>query len=370
LVFVLVGSFFVYLGFLKPIWEFLECRSWKGTDCTVRSSHLQVHGKGSDKTYSIEVTFEYTVAGHRYEADRYSFHEGSTSWGKEDMRAEVARLSPGTVTGCYYDPEEPGRAVISRDIQLLRTLLCLLPLLFVIAGLKLIAEALGIHRAVTPGAPTKVVRGPQPPKRERWHLRFAADGGVRLRPRGSRRVRAVVAAVLLAIAVLFAWLLPSSEIGLGAAAWLVNVGAWILVAVAFVWFSHAALRALAPRLQVTLAQTAMRPGERAALTWRVRGLARWIASLRINLEGREEIGFAGRLSPSRSNTFYSQEVAVRTTASIRENRATLEIPSGAMHSFSGEHNRVVWLVRIEGDVADWPDIDEEFEVQVLPEVLE
>ncbi|MCZ7648655.1 MAG: hypothetical protein M5U26_25920 [Planctomycetota bacterium] len=44
--------------------------------------------------------------------------------------------------------------------------------------------------------------------------------------------------------------------------------------------------------------------------------------------------------------------------------ATVTLPADAMHSFSAEHNKIVWKLRVQGDIERWPDFDREFPLRV------
>jgi len=46
---------------------------------------------------------------------------------------------------------------------------------------------------------------------------------------------------------------------------------------------------------------------------------------------------------------------------------TFEIPKDAMHTFNQSKNKLQWFVRVDVDVQGWPDMVEEYEIQVLPE---
>jgi hypothetical protein len=46
---------------------------------------------------------------------------------------------------------------------------------------------------------------------------------------------------------------------------------------------------------------------------------------------------------------------------------TFTIPADAMHTFLAEHNKLQWFIRLWINVTGWPDLREEFEIQVLPE---
>jgi hypothetical protein len=46
---------------------------------------------------------------------------------------------------------------------------------------------------------------------------------------------------------------------------------------------------------------------------------------------------------------------------------SFKIPDGAMHTFIARHNKLQWFVHAHIDIAGWPDMHEEYEIQVLPE---
>ena len=37
-----------------------------------------------------------------------------------------------------------------------------------------------------------------------------------------------------------------------------------------------------------------------------------------------------------------------------------------MHTFAAPHNKVVWCLKVRGEIPRWPDVDEEFPLEVLP----
>lgn len=49
-------------------------------------------------------------------------------------------------------------------------------------------------------------------------------------------------------------------------------------------------------------------------------------------------------------------------------RHIFRLPPDAMHTFIGEHNRVEWLISIQIKLAGWPDVLEEYPVEVQPEL--
>ena len=58
------------------------------------------------------------------------------------------------------------------------------------------------------------------------------------------------------------------------------------------------------------------------------------------------------------------------TTAIEPSTASLLVqstpPADTMHSFAGENNKIVWSIKVEGEIPIWPDVNEEFEIKVLP----
>jgi hypothetical protein len=46
--------------------------------------------------------------------------------------------------------------------------------------------------------------------------------------------------------------------------------------------------------------------------------------------------------------------------------ARVTIPERTMHSFAAPHNKIVWVLRVLGDIPSWPDSEDEFVVTVAP----
>ena len=42
------------------------------------------------------------------------------------------------------------------------------------------------------------------------------------------------------------------------------------------------------------------------------------------------------------------------------------VPSDALPSFASENNKVIWSIKAQLEIANWPDSDEEFEILVRP----
>ena len=51
---------------------------------------------------------------------------------------------------------------------------------------------------------------------------------------------------------------------------------------------------------------------------------------------------------------------------IPNGAAELTIPSETMHSFEGDANKIIWEIKVEGEIARWPDVGENFPITIRP----
>ena len=45
---------------------------------------------------------------------------------------------------------------------------------------------------------------------------------------------------------------------------------------------------------------------------------------------------------------------------------SIPIPEDSMHSLDTGNNKIVWTLYLEGDIKRWPDVQDSFEITVLP----
>jgi hypothetical protein len=127
-----------------------------------------------------------------------------------------------------------------------------------------------------------------------------------------------------------------------------------------------------PRPHLTLSRGLLHLGDTVVLEWRFTGRPGRMERLRITLEGREEATYTTRRSRSSSTStarevFHTVEILDTTDPiAIPAGSVRLAIPADTMHSFAATHNRVVWTLEVKGEIRRWPDVDEPFEVAVLP----
>jgi hypothetical protein len=115
---------FVLIGLGLLVWA-LRGRSkakgaqnWPFVAGTVVHSGVDVrrssNGRGSTTTsYYPVVAYEYEVQGHRYRSDKLNF--GQVGYGSaRTAEAKAAPYLPGNRVNVYYDPADPGVAVLER----------------------------------------------------------------------------------------------------------------------------------------------------------------------------------------------------------------------------------------------------------------
>jgi len=374
-IFVLIGLGAGWAMLARPVLQVLAARSWVETPCVVVSSRVETHPGSKGSTYSIEVEVQYEVDRRIYRSTRYSFMDAASS-GLEGKEAVVRGLPVGSETVCWVDPGDPREAVLVRGFTPM-FLIGLVPLLFVAAGGGGIALLLWSRRAAAAKA------GPRAwlPAAERAEpevladgSRVSAPGAAILEPKATPLAKFVVLTAvalfwngLVSVFVYFAvqewrqgsspgcltlFLVPFVLIGLG-----------LLVSVPYQFL---ALFNPRPRLELSAKEIAL--GGTVDLAWRFTGRAARISRLTIVLEGCEEATYRrGTSSTTDRRVFTTIPIAdSERGAAVAEGRATVALPADTMHSLETGHNRVVWTLKVHGDIARWPDVEEEFELVVRP----
>lgn len=361
-VFFLAGAG-TFLFFAIPAFRILAARSWRPTPCVVLSSEVRSHRGDDSTTYSVAVDYEYEVAGRTYRSGRYQFLGGS-SGGYDSKSAIVAANPPGARCTCYVNPEDPWDSVLTRSFSK-DYLVALVPLLFLAVGLGGILFTLRNMRRTRAAGETG----------------FGAPGGfsfaqeesaspVILKTSGpvpkflGMTVVAVfwngIVAVFLSQVVkgwrggqhpwgLTLFLVPFVLVGL------------LMIAGVFSTF----LATFNPRVRVTASRRAIPLGGAATLEWKFTGAAWRIQRVEIVAEGREEATYR-RGTDTHTDRERFATIPVYAGAGVTAGTATLTIPEETMHSFAAPNNRIVWTLKLRGEIPNWPDVSQDFDLDVRP----
>ena len=372
-VFLVVGLGFS-LFFAFPAVKVIKARSWDPVECEILASSVATHTGDDGSTYSVEVTYRYQVEGLEYTGNRYRFLGGSSS-GREGKQEVVDSLPPGTTTTCWVDPESPDEAVLDRNLSW-EYAFALLPLVFVGLGalglvIALRARALARRADISTEesfeAAVASLGGPQKDD----VLPAVPPGELLLEPAASPfgKLLGVIFFALIwnGILSIFVWQFtrePEWFLGCFLVPF-VLVGLLLLTGIPY------QLLALAnPRPHLRLADGRLRPGGATNLHWHFTGATGRLRALSIRLEGRETVTYRSGDSSSSSSTAIARVDLVDRDQQglLGQGNVLVEIPPGAMHSFNGRRNKIEWVLVLQGKIARWPDVNEEFEVAVLPEV--
>lgn len=119
-IFVLVGGFALALG-VNDYRDGEATKSWPSTTAMVLSSEIHedtdttrnANGRSRTRTtYRTEVRYEYTIDGSTYQGDQIKTGDYSGSQGRANDT--VNRYPAGANMTVYYDPVDPGHAVLER----------------------------------------------------------------------------------------------------------------------------------------------------------------------------------------------------------------------------------------------------------------
>ena len=85
-------------------------------------------------------------------------------------------------------------------------------------------------------------------------------------------------------------------------------------------------------------------------------------------EAREEATYRqGTRTSTDKKTFLRIEAAsAQDAAAISEGRASVTLPVDTMPTFKSDNNRIIWSLLVTGAIPRWPDLNEEFVIEVLP----
>ena len=367
---------FVFLV-VRPALLMLQARNWPAVPCTIISSEVRTSRGNKGSTYSVNILYSYSFKGREYKSNDYAFI-GASSSGYDSKAAIVARFPPGSTTVCYINPSDPIQAVLVRGFTPIMWI-GLLPLVFLLIGTAGIVAVL--RKSRTPGSAMG-------PNYEPIYGMAAPTTGSLPVPaaRGERIIKPAASALKKFAGIVFAALFWNGIISVfllqilkgwhsGAINWFLTIFMipFVLVGLGLIaGTGYFFLALFNPRPQLTMTPPTPKLGDSLKIEWNLKGRVEALQNLRVTVQGREEATYSrGTQTVTDTNVFVLVEVAQVTNAQeIRSGSASATIPSGLMHSFVSRHNKIVWSIRMDGEIPRWPDLKEEFLLTVLPQKAE
>ncbi len=361
--------------FILPVVRILDARDWQSVPCRVLRSEVRSHDSDDGTTYSVHILFEYEHNGQTLRTDRYSFMGGSSS-GYRGKRRVVDQYPVGSEARCWVDPADPSRAVLFRGFSPVLWF-GLIPAVFVLVGVGGMVATLRRTRrgrlkasqaAWLPDAP----RGTRSPAQNLYAETLPSETGpVTLKPTSSRFGKFIGVFIFGLIWNAIVTFMVMTRMPNGPATpvpllMVVIFGLFGIALVAAVIYQFMALFNPCPQLTISTERPSL--GERLSVDWTLRGAVNRISNLTLTLVGQETAQYRrGTRTYTAQRTFYRQDlVSLADSLAMRQGRTETTVPADSMHSFQGDHNRIVWSLVLQGDIPRWPDVKESFEILVTP----
>ena len=364
LLFAVVGGAVFFFLFLIPFVRTLASADWEARPCTIVRSTVRSWSTDDGTSYRPDVLYEYSAHGRDWRSNRVTFFS-ALSTGRAEARAVRDRYKAGAQSTAWIDPDDPTRSVLEREFRP-RYMLGLLPLLFLFAGAALMRFGWKQLHAVT-----ELDQGtPQPAT--------PVASPVTLKPQLSP-VGKVAGTLLFAlfwngIVSVFVWQAWKGWQA-GHPDWFLTIFLipFVLIGLAsFVFVGHFTLALANPRPRVTLQGGEPCLGDELRIDWRFTGRSSRLTHLRLFLEGREEATYRRGTDTVTEKEVFATITLVDTANEweIPRGSAAVPIPDDTMHTFTGPSNKVVWELKVAGEIPRWPDVDQNFPVTIHPIRLE
>lgn len=359
--------------------------------CIVRTTGIDERTEDGRTLYRPDIKIEYQVNGVNYLPVTYDVHRAYTTK-REEAQAAIDQFVKDQSASCWYDPANPGRAVLVRGYQWWLWLVFILPVSFVVIGAGGLVYAI-VHwgksaecqaaRAKQTAADrleTKGSASPLPNVPDGSDIESSPGTRLAFRLPLSRSPAWALFGLLLAALLwngtvtVFAVPAINSHVE-GRPDWLLSLFVAVCLAggiALLACFLRQLLvtTAIGPTL-VEISAHPLLPGAEYHLFVSQAGRLR-MNSLEVALVCQEEATFRqGTNTRSEAREVFRQPLLHREQFEILpgepfESECLLSVPAGAMHSFKAAHNEIQWRVVVQGDVADWPEFQRSFPVIVHP----
>jgi hypothetical protein len=358
-----MGAMFCWMMGVSPLLKSLESKDWPEVSCMIDSSEVESHSSSDGTTYSVEISFHYTIGGQPYQSDTYNFDSGSSS-GRSGKAEVVARYPVGSEHPCWVNPEAPSQAVLSRDIP--GSVYFIIPFtsVFMIIGMSVLLGTAGLL-----------------PKK--WGISFnnrhkrvatEAAGTQQLKSRSSG-IGKVIGITFVAcfwngiVSVFLIQLIKSHQSG--NPDWFLTIFLipFVLIGIGLILGIFHSLLALAnPNLELTLSESSPALGDKVQLEWSATKPLTKVRNLKISLQGEEAATYRRGTNSVTDKSIFYRDVLLELDQPAAQQRGTLELtlPIDSMHSFDSGNNKISWQLCVDGEIPRFPDIKNTYPITVRP----
>jgi hypothetical protein len=359
--------------------------------CTIKGKRIDEKKEDSGTLYRPLIKIEYQVHGVTYVPETYDVHQAYTSE-REEAQAALDRFQERQQT-CWYDPANPGRAVLVRGYQWWIWLVFIVPVSFIIIGAGGLGYAV-VHwgksaecrAARARQATTARMPGPGGPAAPLANVPDGSDIESSPGTRLAFRLPLTHSPAWALFGLLLAAILWNGTVAVFAVPAVANhvegQPDWMLSLFVAVCLAGgiALLGCFVRQLLVTtgigptlveISAHPLRPGAQYQLFVSQSGRLK-MNSLEVALVCEEEATFRqGTNTRTETREVFRQPVLRREAFEIYqgepfESECVLSVPGGVMHSFKAAHNEIQWKLVVHGDAANWAGSLRSFPVVVHP----
>ena len=366
-----MGCVFSFMCWFQPVHQLHRSSNWSQTSCTVLSSEVRIESQYHGQSYHPKITYSYKVAGAEYQSSGLDF-SGGLDASYSDAEKIVASFPAGLNTFCYYNPNNPSESVLRRTFSP-DWLFGLFSPGFVMTSIFLIVSGVGraaakpTHKLSYLGVSNERLRDLEPkvlkPEQPAGLLctgafAFAIFCGFLAAPLLLKSGRSLAKGHFDLIYLLYGCLTAGGTFY-------------------FVWKGNQFFsRAMHPPPILRLNPRLPALGQTVELKWSLSQDSR-APGFRIFLEGREEARVMTMIWTMHGNmreekiehrTFARLPIAdLRPASDSTTGIVKFRIPEDTMHSFVGIKSKILWFLRVEGELAGVGAVQHDFKIFIRPE---
>ncbi len=383
-IFLIAGLIASWFTLVRPMWQLSQATSWNDTEATITFSEVKIDRDSEGTTYRPEIRFKYVVNGESFESSNrvfFSWSSSNQSW----ARKTVERYPVGSKHMCYYDPSQPSFAVLDRDFNWTYCLGSFTLIFVIIGGVIIWIASRQTDRSPsssTPlGYPPTAAQSSQPSllpaalASANLNLPWSGqEGPRRLKPELSRWRQFITGFVVAVFWNSISWFMlvivirENGIISIGTLflSVFVLIGAGLVLIVL-----HQFLALFNPDISIAISNAVVEPGSSVDVAWETIGNTRRIRELTIDLIGNEIANYTRGTKHYTDHAEFFRLNIVRTTdpGAMEFGSETIDLPLNAIHSFSGQRNKIEWSFQIHGDIRMWPDVTAKYPFFVKPRSL-
>lgn len=351
-----------FLGFfLWQAYKDFRCfTEYRQATCTIVNKRIVVNSDSDGNTHRPEFEFEFAVP----DEDRVVKAKGYDNWnvsssGRSGKQAILDRYEVGKTYPCWYDPQNPTRAVLVRRVSWMY-LFALIPLVFIVVGVSIAWHSRrGIGRGASPEERALRQRAKAGKDKEEQSVRTTPGEVLAVALSSDKAnepgIGCLIFSVLLlggGIVVYMQW--TKSLWGLGLA-----MGVLGLIGAVLTLMTLAGQRRLS-KVQLEANTAEPIPGQALECWLRVRGETA-LNSVTVKLVCEERATYQqGTDTRVAKETVFEEILAEQSQIQVNplepfEMRGRAELPLSAMHTFKSKRNEIAWFLQVDCDIPRWPD---------------